>query len=321
MLDVRRMWILREVAVRGSFAAAAQALAYTPSAISQQIAALEREVGTRLVERGARGVSLTEPGRILISQAESVFTQLESIERELHGFARLESGLLRLGWFATAGSTLVSRSVAVFWSRYPGVQLDLFEGDPGECVDGLRAGELTVALVYQFGSEPDLPDDIEQIDLMDDRVHVGLPPGHRLAGQDAIDLADLAEDHWIQGVRHGATLEILPVACRQAGFAPLVALRSDDRTVVEGLVAAGVGVTLIPEITLPTVRQDVVVRPLAGNQLVRKVRVAMLAGSYRSPAALAMIEVVREMVDELVARSRDRLARQTGERTAKLRTG
>jgi DNA-binding transcriptional LysR family regulator len=312
MLDVRRMWILREVARHGSFASAAQALAYTSSAISQQIATLEREVGTRLVERGARGVSLTEPGTILVTQAEAVFQQLERIEKEIRGFAKLESGLLRLGWFATAGSTLVSRSVAAFRTRYPGVKLDLFQGDPDECVSGLRASEITVALVYQFDGEPSLPADIAQVELLDDPVHVGLPLEHPLAARDYINLTDLAGEHWIQGVRHGSTLEILPAACRAAGFEPIVAVRTDDRTMVEGLVAAGAGVTLIPQLTLPTVRPDIAVRPLQARSLCRTVKAAMLIGSYRSPATAAMVDVLKEMCEELRAEARRRLRQAAG---------
>ncbi|MDQ3761699.1 MAG: LysR family transcriptional regulator [Actinomycetota bacterium] len=299
MLDVRRLWILREVARHGSFAAAAQALTYTPSAISQQIAAFEREVGTRLVQRGARGVSLTEPGQILVNQAEPVFRQLAAIERELRAFVQLESRLLRLGWFTTAGSTLVSRSIAAFRTRYPGIELDLFRGDPVECVSGLRAGEITLALVYQFELEPPLPDDIVQIDLIDDPLHIGLPPGHPLASRDRVGLADLANEHWIQGVLHGPTLEVLPQACREAGFDPIVALRTDDRTVIEGLVAAGVGVALIPQPTLPTTRPDIVIRPLDSKTLFRKVRVAMAPGSYPSPTTLAMLGVLKDICNEL----------------------
>ncbi|WP_329256104.1 LysR substrate-binding domain-containing protein [Actinoallomurus sp. NBC_01490] len=312
MLDVRRLWILREVSRRGSFTAAAQALAYTPSAISQQIAAFERELGTRLVERGARGVSLTEPGRLLVSQAESVFHQLDSIEKELRAFAGLESGLLRLGWFATAGSTLVARSIAAFRVRYPGIELDLFQGDPDECVAGLRAGEINLALVYQFEMEPPLPDDIEQLDLVDDPLHIGLPLGHPLADRDSIGLADLAGEHWIQGVRHGPTLEVLPEACREVGFEPVVALRTDDRTVVEGLVAAGAGVALIPQLTVPTVRTDVVVRPLDTKALSRKIRVALAPASYRSPAALAMLSVLKSVCAELKDEAARRLTSGRG---------
>jgi hypothetical protein len=113
-------------------------------------------------------------------------------------------------------------------------------------------------------------------------------------------LQDLAGERWIQGVRHGATVGVLPRACRLAGFEPSIAFRTDDRSAVEGLVAAGVGVALVPQLTLPTVRPDVTVRPLDAKGLRRSVRAALPAGTYRPPAAEAMLEVLREVCDRLV---------------------
>lgn len=307
MLDIRRLWVLREVARCGSFTAAAQSLAHTPSAVSQQIAAFEREVGVSLVQRRARGVVLTAPGRILVSEAEAIFNHLKSIERELSALAGMESGMLRLGWFATAGATLVSRAVAMLRARYPGIALDLFQGDPDECVAKLLAGELDLALVYQFRLEPPLRHDIEQIDLVEDLLHIGLPASHPLAQRDCVALADLVDEPWIQGVQQGSTLDVLPRACREAGFEPTIALRTDDRTVVEGLVAAGVGVALIPELTLPTVRPDIVVRSLDSRMLLRQVRVALPPGSYRSPATPAMLQIFREICADMKAEAARRL--------------
>jgi len=309
VLDVRRLLILREVARCGSFTAAAQALDYTPSAISQQIAAFERELDTQLVQRGPRGATLTEPGRMLVSRGETVFSQLALIERELRALAGLESGLLRLGWFATAGSTLVSRAIGIFRARYPGVRIELTECDPDECVPKLRDGEVDLALVYQFELEPGLPADIEQIDVIDDPLHIGLPSGHRLAGRRVVRLADLAGDSWIQGVRHGPTLDVLPRACRSAGFDPVVTLRTDDRAVVEGLVAAGVGVALFPQITLPAARPDIVIRRLDSPILLRKVRVAMAVNGYRGPAAEPMIGVIKEVCGQIAVEAVRRLGR------------
>lgn len=309
MLDVRRLWILCEVARCGSFTAAAQALAYTPAAISQQIAVLEREVGVQLVQRGARGVSLTEPGRILVTEAEPVFRKLTSIEEQLRDFGTLKTGVLRLGWFATAGSTLVSRAIAAFRAKYPGIDLDLFQGDPEECVPRLQTGEINMALVYQFPLEPPLPDSVEQIDLMDDPLHIGLPARHRLSAHDRLDLADLAGEDWIQGVTHGPTLDVLPQACRAVGFVPLVVMRTNDRTVVEGLVAAGVGVALMPQITVPDVRPDIAIRNLHSDTLRRKVRIALPAKRYRSPATEAMIGVIKEICAQVDAEATARLSR------------
>jgi DNA-binding transcriptional LysR family regulator len=176
MLDVRRLRVLAEVARHGSFTAAAEALAYTPSAVSQQIAALEREAGTVLVERGARGVALTEPGRLLAAEAEQILGRLAAAELELQALAGLRAGLLRLGWFATAGATLMPRAIAEFQRRHPEVELDLFEGDPDECVPRLRARELELALIYQFELEPPVAADLERVHLLDDPLNVGCRP-------------------------------------------------------------------------------------------------------------------------------------------------
>jgi DNA-binding transcriptional LysR family regulator len=131
-----------------------------------------------------------------------------------------------------------------------------------------------------------------------------------LAGRRRVRLEDLAGERRIQGVRHGATVDVLPRACRLAGFEPIIAFRTDDRIAVEGLVAAGVGVALMPQLTLPSVRPDVIVRPLDARGLRRSVRAALPAGAYRPPAADAMLEVLREVCDRLVADAERRLGRR-----------
>jgi DNA-binding transcriptional LysR family regulator len=316
MLDVHRLRILREVARCGSFTAAARTLAYTPSAVSQQIAILEREVNVALLERGPRGVTLTEPGRVLVQRSEAVFSSLAAAESELRSLAGLNAGLLRLGWFATAGANLIPRAIAAFRQRHPGIKLDLFQGDPDECTPKLRSRELELALVYEF--EPpqqgrallDQPD-LEFIDLFDDTLFIGLPLDHPLARRSRIHLADLANAQWIQGVRTGGTLDVLPRACRQAGFEPNIVLRTDDRTVVEGLVAAGVGVALVPQLTVPTARPDIAVRPLDGDVLYRRVFVAMASGQYRAPAATAMVDILRTVCADLITDANLRVDRRS----------
>lgn len=308
MLDVRRLRVLREVARHGSFTAAAAALSYTASAVSQQIAALEREAGATLVERGPRGVTLTEPGRALTRHADEVLGQLAAAEAELQALAGLRAGLLRLGWFATAGATLMPRAIATFHRRHPDVALELLQGDPDECIPRLRARELELALVYEFDLEPPLAPDLDQVPLLEDPLHIGLPGDHRLAGRERVRLADLAGARWIQGVRHGSTAEVLPRACRIAGFEPDIAFRTDDRIAVEGLVAAGVGVALIPRLTLPTARADIAVRPLEATGLSRRVRAALPPAGYRSPAATAMLDILSELGSRLVTEATRRLA-------------
>lgn len=309
MIDPRRLRALVEVARHGSFSAAAAALGQTPSAVSQQISAFEREVGVALVERGPRGVTLTEPGSVLAREGRAVFGRLDAVERELREIAGARGGRLRVGWFATAGGTLVSQAVAAFHRAYPRVELDLFQGDPPESLNLLRARELELALVYRFGTEPELAGNLAYTHLTEDPLHIGLPSAHRLATRPRVRLRDLAGDAWIQGVRAGPTVEVLPAACRAAGFTPRVALRTDDRVVVEGLVAAGAGVALFPNMTLPTVRRDVVVRPLDAPLLFREVYAALPPGPYVSPAATAMLEILHDVCRRLTADARERLAR------------
>ena len=296
MLDARKLRVLREVAERGSLSAAAHALKYTPSAVSQQIAALEREVGLPLLDRSARGVRLTEPGRTLVRHAGDVLSRLAAAQDELAAIAGLHAGELRLGWFATAGPILMPRAIAEFRRRHPGISLVLVEADADECIDLLRAGELDLALVYEFELQDFVAgDDVEQVPLLDDHLSIALPPDHPLAARESLGMRDLAGEAWIQGVRHGSTVEVLHRAARLSGFEPNIAFQTDEHMAVQGLVAAGVGVAFVPRLTLPTVRPDVVIRPLERPRIVRRVRAALAVGRYRPPAVLAMVEILREV--------------------------
>src|SRR5690349_6296325 len=148
MLDVRRLRVLREVAVRGSFSAAAESLSFTQSAISQQIAALERETGTTLVQRNARGVRLTEAGEALVRHAEAILARLAEAEAELEAIAGLRGGRLRLAAFESSAATLMPLAIAAFRARHPGVELTMMMGEPDEMMPLLKAGELDLALGY-----------------------------------------------------------------------------------------------------------------------------------------------------------------------------
>src|SRR5829696_6399044 len=169
MLDVRRLKVLREVAARGSFSAAAETLSFTQSAVSQQVAALERESGTKLVERGARGVRLTEAGRALVEHADAILARLEDAEEELAAIAGLRGGRLRIASFQSAGATLVPRALGEFHKRFPDIEL---------------------AVVMDFEHIPTLAPDLDLTLLLHDPYDAVLPSGHALAERDAITLAD-----------------------------------------------------------------------------------------------------------------------------------
>src|SRR3954468_23660437 len=226
MLDVRRMRVLREVAVRGSFSAAAEALAYTQSAVSQQIAALEREAGTVLVQRNARGVRMTEAGRALVRHADVILARLADAEAELEAIAGVRGGRLRIVSFPTAGATIAPRAIGRFRERFPGVELTLEPREPHEGLECLKAGECDIALTVEAGFEPIDDHAIERHHLLDDPMYVCLPAGHRVAGKSKIKLTDLAEESWIMGMT-GRCPDglILERACRAAGFEPRVAFQ------------------------------------------------------------------------------------------------
>lgn len=301
MLDVRRLRVLREVAARGSFSAAAEALAYTQSAVSQQIAALEREAGTVLVERNARGVRLTDAGRALVAHADVILARLADAEAELEAIAGMRGGRLRMVSFPTAGATIAPRAIARFRERHPGVEVTLAPREPDEGIECVKAGDCDIALTVESGFEPIVDRAIERHQLLDDPFYVCVPAGHRIASKASVRLGDLAEESWIVGTT-GRCPDglILERASQAAGFDARVAFQCDDYTAIQGFVAAGVGVCLIPDLALVAVRDDVVVRCLQGRPLVRHVLAATLAGGYVSPAAAAMLEILREVSAEWV---------------------
>src|SRR5213079_1218584 len=199
MLDVKRMRILKEVADRGSFSAAAEALSYTQSAISQQIAALEREAGAQLVERSARGVRLTDAGAALVSHADAILARLDAAERELEAIAGLRGGHLRLVAFPSAGASLMPLVVAEFRRRHPGVDLTLEPAEPAEAMDALRSGRCDVALSLEASFEPFADDAIAKTALLDDPMFLVLPGDHPLAHKPNLRLEDLGDEAFIQG--------------------------------------------------------------------------------------------------------------------------
>jgi len=299
MLDVKRLRVLREVAARGSFSAAADALAYTQSAVSQQIAALEREAGTVLVERNARGVRLTDAGHALVAHADVILARLSDAEAELEAIAGMRGGRLRLVSFPTAGATIAPLAIARFRERHPGVEVSLAPREPDEGLECLKAGECDIALTVEAGFKRIVDSAIQRHPLPDDPFYGCVGAGHRVATKARVRLADLAEDFWILGTTgrcpDGLVLER---ACQAAGFEPRVAFHSDDYNAIQGFVAAGVGVCLIPDLALVAVRDDVVIRCFEGRPVVRHVLAATLADGYVSPAAAAMLEILNEVARE-----------------------
>jgi DNA-binding transcriptional LysR family regulator len=293
MLDVRRMRVLREVAIQGSFSAAAESLSFTQSAVSQQIAALEREAGSVLVQRNARGVRLTEAGEALVRHTDAVLARLAEAEAELEAIAGLRGGRLRMASFESAGATLMPMAIALFREQHPQVELSMTMGEPEETEPLLKTGEID--LTIGFGTRLDADDGIERQHLVDDPMLLVLPRDHPLANKRNLRLADLAEDPWIGGRPDCECNRLIHSACSRAGYEPRMAFETDDYAAVQGFVAAGVGVSLIAELGLTTIRDDIVVRELGRETPVRRIYAATLAGGYRTPATAAMLEMLQQV--------------------------
>jgi DNA-binding transcriptional LysR family regulator len=294
MLNVARLRVLREVAYRGSLSAAAEAMSYTQSAVSQQIATLEAETGMTLLERHPRGVSLTAAGHTLVGHAEGILAGLDAAENALAAIQGLRGGRLRMASFPTAGATLMPHAIAAFRAAYPDVELTLAEGEPEQLVPRLHAGELDIALLFEFAGESELGEQITRVALFEDPMHLALPREHPLAHRRRVRLEDLREETWVQTTGTSACARHVVRRCLGAGYEPRVSLESDDYQTVQGLVAAGLGVALIPALALSSVREEIVIRELSPAPPVREVIAAVPAGARLVPAAPAMLGILEQ---------------------------
>jgi DNA-binding transcriptional LysR family regulator len=295
VLDAARLRVFREVVRCGSISAAAEALNFTQPAVSRQIAVLEREAGAQLLERTPRGIRLTEAGRVLLGHAEAILDRMATARAQVASVASLGGGRLRIGSFPTATATVVPRAIAAFARAYPQVELSLVEAITPDAFAHLRSGDVDVAVVTHF---PELEAaELEVVDLVDDELLVALPAAHPLARKPRLRLRDLRDETWIESTGAGRTL--LNAALAQ-GFEPRVRFGAENWLSKQGLVAAGVGVTLIPGLAIATVRDDIVLRSL-GPQAPRRRIVAALPAGYRAPAVGPFVELLREAADEHVA--------------------
>ena len=295
MLNVQRLRVLREVLSQGSFSEAASALNYTQSAVSQAIATLESEAGVPLIERDRRGVRPTSAGERLAEHAGRILTQLDVAEAELGAIAGIRGGELRLASFPTAGATLMPLAIAAFRSAYPHVALSLVEGEPEELIPRLRDGEFDLGLIFGFGGAGEPGPGLQSSPLFEDPMRLALPKGHRLTRKERITLEDLSDEAWVQTSEASACARHVVRVCRAAGFEPRVSFESDDYLTVQGLVAAGVGVALIPQLALSqTVSYDIAVRELRPDGPVRYVVAATPGTGVLLPAAAAMLEILRD---------------------------
>ncbi|HUO72381.1 MAG TPA: LysR substrate-binding domain-containing protein [Solirubrobacteraceae bacterium] len=298
MYDLKQLRVLHEVAKRGSFSAAADALDYTQSAVSKQIAALEREAGAVLVERAVRPVRLTDAGGVLLSHAQAALSHLSAAEQELAAIAGLRAGSLRLGTFASAGATLVVPAISAFHARHPDVKLSLIEADPRESISLIRAGELDLAVVHDYPAlSAPVDEHLEQTHLLEDRFELVLPNDHPLTRKRSVTLAALAGERWlfprITGGVSSTYDRLMRGACAVAGFEPQILFEINDCQAAQGFVAADMGIAVLPHLALYPLNPNVVVRKL-NDAPSRSVLAIRLAGSTPTPAAQTALQLLQQ---------------------------
>ena len=290
MLDPRRLLLLAEVARHDSLTAAAGALGYSPSALSQQVAALEREAGAPVLERLARGVRLTEAGRALAVAGERVAAELAAARGALDALAGLDAGTLRVGAFASAWGWLLPGAVTTFRAAHPGVELQLARaraaGGPGRPARRRPRPRRRLRAARRARILTAWPPTLVALDPL----RAVLPRAHALAGRRRVRLEELAGDPWVQPTSGCAAMVV--EACAAAGFAPHTVFESDDYGAIQGFVAAGAGVALVPELALAN-RRDVVAVRVAPPAPARRLLAVRRQGA--PPAAPALVERLREV--------------------------
>ena len=288
MLDVRRLRTFREVALHGTIRAASEALSFTPSAVSQQVSALERELGVELLERTGRSVRLTAAGRALVERAEGILAGVAEAEAEVKSIADASPRTLRVASFPSAAATLVADAVR-------GSELDvlILEADPRLGLARLRAGEVDLAILWEYDFVPlEAAGAVELTPLLDDPVDVVLPRRHPRAGAQTLALADLADEPWINSTPLSSCHPFLRRACNAAGFEPRIAAETNDHRALHHLVASGVGLALVPRLSQLDLPASLTARPLGPSPPKRRVHAAHRRGRQGDPGVRLLLELL-----------------------------
>ncbi|MFF0548684.1 LysR family transcriptional regulator [Streptomyces sp. NPDC004311] len=294
MIDVQRLRVLRAVAEHGSFNKAAGALLLTPSAVSQHIAALERTLGHPVAVRSTRGVTLTEPGRLLVETAETISAELDRVRGAIDRLTA-ERPRLTVATFTSGGRRLLPAALSRFVAAHPEVELTVREAEPEDAVPLVRRGVADLALAYHFdGPPPVRPDErpaLDWVPLREDPLSLVLPRGHRLAGRDGLELGELAAERWVLGCLK--TEAFLRRYAGQAGFELRVGASTTDYFFAQTLVAAGVGVSLVPRVALAP-RPELVVVPVLPPRPARHIGLVLPRRRRPQPYAEALARALTE---------------------------
>ena len=292
MIDMRRLRVLHAVSAYGSVTAAAAALGYSAPAVSQQLAALEREVGMRLTERAGRGLELTPAAMILVGHTDVLLARLEAAESDLAALRDQVAGRVTLTAFPSAAASFVSAAWAALAGSAPQVRLDLTEMEPEESLPAVLRGEADVAVAHEYDLLPRPLDPLfERRELLSDPVMLAVPAAHPLAGGGAVPLSALAGLPFLAPRDTTSCAEMIQRACARAGFVPRVVARATDFGVLLSLVAAGAGVTLVPALAARLLPSQV--RLLwPAEPVTRQIFTVSRRGGDRKPAVRVVLDAL-----------------------------
>jgi DNA-binding transcriptional LysR family regulator len=290
MLDVRRLRVLHAVSAYGSVTGAAAALGYSAPAVSQQLAALEREVGMRLTERAGRGIELTPAAAILVAHTDALLARLDAAESDLAALRDQVSGRVGLAAFSSAAATIVPGAWAALARSAPQVQIDLVEMEPDESLPAVLRGETDVAVAHEYDLLPRPLDPLfERRELAGDPVLVAVPADAPFDGP--VPLSSLGGQPFLAPRGNTSCAEMIQRACARAGFVPRVVARATDFAVLLSLVAAGAGVTLVPELAARRLPGGVRLLPPA-EPVTRQIFTVSRRGGDRKPAVRVVLDAL-----------------------------
>jgi DNA-binding transcriptional LysR family regulator len=297
MLDLRRLRLLRELKERGTIAAVADALQFTPSAVSQQLAMLEREAGVRLLERAGRGVRLTDAALVLVDHAEALLERAALAEADLAAAAGTVTGRGRIAGFQSVLLRIALPAIETLARDAPRLRCEVIEAEPEQTLPALALGDLDLVLGDEWQHQPRrLPAGLQRHELHRDMVHVVLPARHPVARRHraAVPLAELAGEAWTTGHAGMGWEQMIHRTCRElGGFDPDIRHRANDATIGLALVARGLAVTLLPDLPLPERHPQIALRSIAEAPVSRAIFAATRAADAARPSTRALLTAVR----------------------------
>jgi DNA-binding transcriptional LysR family regulator len=295
VIDVRRLRVLQELDRQQTVTAAAAALHLSPSAVSQQLGLLAQEVGCPIIERDGRNVRLTTAARVLLDHATELFARLESLAADLQHHQSGEVGVVRVSCFQTAASAIVVPTAAELAVKRPRLEIHIVQMDAPQSFEEVASGRIDISVSVEYvHSPPNTDPRFTRVPLIHDEFRALLPADHRHASRKSLSLGDLSDETWIGNLQGSPCHFVTTAACASAGFSPKVRHQVDDWAIIIDMVAAGMGVALIPTLARPPQRDDIAIRRLSSPAVARNIFALTRRGTEEAPTIASVLMAMKE---------------------------